>query len=256
MTLGFSLYKLAGSFAVPPGLFILAAAVLAVPNLRRRGNRAPGFLALFLALGLFLFSTPAGARFLAGDLEDVKASLPEAGKKAAILVLGGGVRYGGDLSADEPGPLATVRIVTAHEIARKHPWPVIVTGGLPWKPNAPTTAEIMAAKLRDLGTAGPILLASRSRTTWEDLVQTSEILKAKGIRHLVLVTNAFHMKRAIWIAERVMPEIRVYPFPAGHLLDRVPLRAADFLPGPEMAGYLAFRERVGLAAARLMARFR
>jgi len=255
LTLGFFLYKLAGSLIVPPGLFILAAAALAALNLRRR-DRFSGCLALLLALGLFLFSTPAGARLLAGNLEDVKASLPESGEKAALLVLGGGVRYGGNLSRDEPGPLTTVRIVTAYEIARKHRWPVIVTGGLPWKPGGATTAEIMAETLRNLGYSGPLLLVSRSRTTWEDLVLTAEVLRAKEIRHLVLVTNAFHMKRAVRIAERVMPEVRLYPFPAGHLLDRIPLRPVDFLPAPEMAGYLAFRERVGLVAAHLMPLFR
>jgi len=256
LTLGFFLYKLAGSLIVPPGLFILAASALAGTSLSRRKDRAAGCLALFLAAGLFVFSTPAGARFLAGDLEDVEASLPGAGVKAAILVLGGGVRYGGDLSVDEPGPLTSVRIVTAYQIAAKHPWPVSGTGGLPWKPDGATTAEIMAKKLRDLGYSGPLLLVSRSRTTREDLVQARDVLKAKGIRHLVLVTNAFHMKRAAWIAGQVMPEVRLYPFPAGHLLDRVPLRPLDFLPGAEMAGYLACRERVGLAAERLTARFR
>jgi uncharacterized SAM-binding protein YcdF (DUF218 family) len=131
--------------------------------------------------------------------------------------------------------------------------PIIVTGGLPWKPGEATTAEIMASALRHLGYNGPILMASRSRTTWEDLAQAKEILKAKGIRHLVLVTNAFHMKRALWVAGKAMPGVRVYPFPAGHLLDRVPLRALDFIPGPDMAGALVFRERAGLAAYRLKA---
>lgn len=256
MSLGFFLYKLAGSLIVPPGLFILAAAALAAQNLRRRESRAAGFLALFLAVGLFLFSTPAGARFLAGDLEEVKASLPKAGEKAALLVLGGGVRYGGAFSGDEPGPLTTLRILSAFEISRKHPWPVIVTGGSPWRAGGATTSEIMAGKLRDLGYSGPLLLVSRSRTTREDLAQAREVLRAKGIRQAVLVTNAFHMKRALWIASQVMPEVLVYPFPAGHLLDRVPLQPADFLPAPEMAGYLAFREKVALAAERLMAPFR
>ena len=251
MTAGFFLYKLLGSLVVPPGLFILAALGLSLASSRRRDGKRTAMATLFLALGLYLFSTPAGARLLAGDLENVPASLPARGEKAAILVLGGGVRYGGNTSPDEPGPLATVRLVTAYEITKKNNWTVIVTGGLPWKPGEPTTAEIMAARLRNLGYSGPILMASRSRTTWEDMVQAGEILEARGIRHLVLVTNAFHMRRALWIAERVMPGVRSYPFPAGHLVDRVPLRPMDFLPGPDMAGALVFRERVGLAVARL-----
>lgn len=251
MTVGFFLYKLLGSLVVPPGLFVLAALLLALALSRRKNERGSAMAALLLAFGLYLFSTPAGARLLAGDLEDVQASLPPRGEKAAILVLGGGVRYGGNLSPDEPGPLATARIVTAYEISRKNSWPVIVTGGLPWKQGEPTTAEVMAASLRRLGYSGPILMASRSRTTWEDMVQAGEILTAKRIRHLVVVTNAFHLRRALWIAERVMPGVRLYPFPAGHLLDRVPLRPMDFIPGPDMAGALVFRERIGLAFARL-----
>lgn len=251
MTIGFFLYKLAGSLVVPPGLFVMIAAALALALARRRNGKPAAAAALLLSIGLYLFSTPAGARLLAGDLENVTSSLPSPGEKAAILVLGGGVRYGGNLSVDEPGPLATVRVVTAYQIARKHAWPVIVTGGLPWKPGEATTAEVMAAKLRQLGYAGPILMASRSRTTWEDMAQTAEILKAKGIRHIVVVTNAFHMRRALQIAGTLMPEVRTYSFPAGYLLDRVPLRPLDFLPGPDSAGALVFRERVGIAAARL-----
>jgi len=251
LTVGFFLYKLLGSLVVPPGLFILGALFLALVLGRRKNEKGTAMAALLLALGLYLFSTPAGARLLAGDLENVPASLPPRGEKAVILVLGGGVRYGGNLSPDEPGALATVRIVTAYEISKKNSWPVIVTGGLPWKPGEPTTAEIMAARLRHLGYPGPILMASRSRTTREDMMQAAEILKARGTRHLVLVTNAFHMKRALWIAGKVMPDVRLYPFPAGHLVDRVPLRPMDFLPGPDMAGALVFRERVGLFAERL-----
>lgn len=251
MTAGFFLYKLLGSLVVPPGLFILAALGLSLASSRRRDGKRTAMATLFLALGLYLFSTPAGARLLAGDLENVPASLPARGEKAAILVLGGGVRYGGNTSPDEPGPLATVRLVTAYEITKKNNWTVIVTGGLPWKPGEPTTAEIMAAKLRNLGYPGPILMASRSRTTWEDMVQAGEILEARGIRHLVLVTNAFHMKRALWLAARHVHGATVHPFPAGHLVDRVPLRPLDFLPTADMAGAVLFRERVGLAVERL-----
>ncbi len=251
MTVGFFLYKLAGSLVVPPGLFVLVSLALALASARRKNGRTAAAAALLLSIGLYVFSTPAGARLLAGDLENVASSLPSPTEKAAILVLGGGVRYGGNSSVDEPGPLTTVRIVTAYEIAKKHAWPVIVTGGLPWKPGEATTAEVMSAKLRRLGFTGPILMAARSRTTWEDLAQTGEILRAKGIRHLVVVTNAFHMKRALRIAEELLPNVRTYPFPAGHLLDRVPLRPFDFLPGPDAAAALVFRERVGLAAVRL-----
>lgn len=253
MTLGFFVYKLLGSLVVPPGLFILAALVLAFILDRKKAGKAAPILALLLAVGLYVFSTPAGARILAGDIENVSPSLPPQGEKAVIVVLGGGVRYGGNRSPDEPGPLASLRVTAAYEITRKHAWPVIVTGGLPWKPGEATTAEVMATKLRNLGYAGKILMAGKSRTTWEDMEQTREILGSLGTRNIVLVTNAFHMKRALWIARKLMPNVRIHSFPAGYLLDRVPLRPLDFLPGPDMAGALVFRERIGLAAARLKA---
>jgi uncharacterized SAM-binding protein YcdF (DUF218 family) len=249
--LAFFAYKLAGSLIVPPGLFVLALVVLALSLARKKNGKGYAAGALLLALGLYAFSTPAGARLLAGDMEDVPASLPPAGTKAAILVLGGGVSYGGNHYPDEPGALATLRLLAALEAAKTNPGPVIVTGGLPWKPGEATTAEVMAKTLRRMGFKGEILMAGRTRTTREDLVQAGEIMQSLKLGHLVLVTNAFHMKRALWLAARHVHGAVVHPFPAGHLVDRVPLRPLDFLPTADMAGPLLFRERVGLSVERL-----
>ena len=249
--MAFFAYKLAGSLAVPPGLFILGLLALALSLGRRKNGKGYAAAALLLAVGLYVFSTPAGARLLAGDLEDVPASLPPAGTKAATLVLGGGVSYGGTHYPDEPGALATLRLLAALEVSKKNPGPVIVTGGLPWKPGEATTAEVMAKALRRMGFKGEILMAGRTRTTREDLREAGQIMKSLKLGHLVLVTNAFHMKRALWLASRSVHRAEVHPFPAGHLVDRVPLRALDFLPAADMAGALLFRERVGLAVERL-----
>lgn len=249
--MAFFAYKLAGSMIVPPGLFILCLVALALSLARKKNGKGYAAFALLLALGLYIFSTPAGARLLAGDVEDVKASLPPVGTKAAILVLGGGVSYGGTHYPDEPGALATLRLLAALEVSKNNPGPVIVTGGLPWKPGEATTAEVMARALRRMGFKGEILMAGRTRTTREDLVRAGEIMESLKLGHLVLVTNAFHMKRALWLAARHVHGAELHPFPAGHLVDRVPLRPLDFLPTADMAGAVLFRERVGLAVERL-----
>lgn len=71
----FALYKIAGAFAAPPGLFVIillamAAALFLKSRRPRRAFGTAASLALFvLAAALCAMSTPAGARFITGPLE-------------------------------------------------------------------------------------------------------------------------------------------------------------------------------------------
>ena len=120
----FALYKIAGAFAAPPGLFVIIllamAAVLFLKS--RRASRAFGTaasLALFVfAAALCAMSTPAGARFITGPLEaKYAAQLPPDGETAAFLVLAGGSSYDAAGSSVQPSPLALERVYTAVTLA-------------------------------------------------------------------------------------------------------------------------------------------
>lgn len=56
----------------------------------------------------------------------------------------------------------------------------------------------MANVLKQLGIpAESILLESKSRNTWQNALYTLPILKEQGIKRVLLVTSAYHMRRAL-----------------------------------------------------------
>jgi uncharacterized SAM-binding protein YcdF (DUF218 family) len=54
-----------------------------------------------------------------------------------------------------------------------------------------------------------------SRTTWENATLSAPLLRAAGVRCIVLVTQAWHMPRARWCFER--QGFAVVPAPMGFL---------------------------------------
>jgi uncharacterized SAM-binding protein YcdF (DUF218 family) len=55
----------------------------------------------------------------------------------------------------------------------------------------------------------------RSRTTWENARMSAEILLPEGIQRVVVVTQAWHMPRAVWSFEKA--GFSVVPAPVGFL---------------------------------------
>lgn len=51
-----------------------------------------------------------------------------------------------------------------------------------------------------------IILEKRSRSTIENAIEVRRIFEEKGFRSMVLITSGYHMKRALYIFRRVMPE--------------------------------------------------
>ena len=56
-------------------------------------------------------------------------------------------------------------------------------------------------------------LEERSRTTWENARFSAEMLQAQGIKSVVLVTDAWHMRRSRWSFEQA--GLQVIPAPQG-----------------------------------------
>jgi uncharacterized SAM-binding protein YcdF (DUF218 family) len=88
---------------------------------------------------------------------------------------------------------------------------LVLTGGEPWPGDS-------AASLRDVAvTQGippeRIRLESRSRDTRESLVDVEPILRAEGVRSVILVTSPSHQRRASLLARRALPGIRIINHP-------------------------------------------
>ncbi len=118
---------------------------------------------------------------------------------------------------------------------------------------AHTEADDLATLLRLAGVpARDILLEERSRNTRENARYTRQLLAAHPeIKSLVLVTSAFHQRRALGCFRRV--GLAPTPFPAGYLsTDRRLTPQSWLIPDPEalvlwsrllheLTGYLVYR---------------
>ena len=90
----------------------------------------------------------------------------------------------------------------------------------------------------------------QSRTTYENAVNTAQLLSAERITNVVIVTHAWHMPRALWAFERV----GLKPLPWLAPRDFVRLRRIDDVL-PSIAAlhdsYHALHEMIGGAYYRL-----
>lgn len=246
---GFFLYKLVGAMVTLPGLLILLLFLAGFRAFRGRCRKPVlGLLLLLLACGLTFLSTPWGVDAVLKPLETaVEPSLPPDGEPAMVVVLSGGL-WRGAQGETELGMQTLQRLIGGWEVARDHHWPLLVSGGDPGNHGGATIAQVMAQRVRKWGFDEPLLVEDASRTTWENLENTRKVMEEKGIRDIVLVTHAYHMKRSLLCALRAMPGYLIHPWPVGRLADEGRIVPADRLPG---AGYLyhnmmALREYVGL----------
>jgi uncharacterized SAM-binding protein YcdF (DUF218 family) len=168
----------------------------------------------------------------------------------AIVLLGGGTR-----GYTHMGRLADLnqhadRLVHAAELYKAGKAPVILLSG-----GAPRGGKDEAGQMRDLlrvmgVPAQAMLLETESLNTAENAQYSAQLLRARGLQRVLLVTSAFHMRRAqrLFSAEG----LQVIPAPT----DFQRLVVAGILPGwlpgvgnlarstnalHEMAGYLVYQ---------------
>lgn len=245
----FFLYKLAGMVVTLPGLLLILMFLAALWAFRGPSRKPVlGLFLLLLACGLTFLSTPLGVRKVLLPLETaIESSLPPSERETLVVVLSGGLWRGADGQV-QVGMHTLQRLVGGWEVARQNHWPLVLSGGDPGNHGGETLAEAMAHRVRQWGFEEPLILETDSRTTWENLENTRAIMDERGIRDVVLVTHAYHMKRSLLSALRAMPGYRIYPWSVGRFADEGPLTVTDWLPS---SGYLyqnmiAIREYVGL----------
>ncbi|MDD0843025.1 YdcF family protein [Pseudomonas sp. Gutcm_11s] len=166
--------------------------------------------------GLWLLSLPVVVEW-ASRLIEREPALAEAewsrlGERAEVLVVLGSGREEADPAwgSDQPSVTAIERLRYAARLQRASQLPILISGGLHYG-QPPSEAALMAESLqRDFGVATRWQEA-RSRNTWENAQFSAEMLKAEGIRRVVLVTQAAHMPRARWCFERAGLEVVVAP---------------------------------------------
>lgn len=227
---------------------ILCGAVIAF-RWRRTG------LALVLASAVLLY---ACCTHVVADrlLAAVEGLLPPANPDAladaqAIAVLSGDVyagRRGG--APDDVGLHTLARLRLAAALYRAHPLPILVTGAASGRTHESAAALMARALEQDYGIKAT-WIEKRATTTFENGTYSAAIFKANNISRVIVVTEAWHLPRAVWsFAHAGMTAI---PAPAERIYLGRYLNWREFLPDYSSfaRSFFALHELLGLAYYRV-----
>jgi uncharacterized SAM-binding protein YcdF (DUF218 family) len=209
----FFLKKLVTPFILPPGIFILAL-LFSGGLLIFFKRRKIGIFNLLLGLLLWIFCSAPFSNYLLGCLESEFDISPNVTGDSIILLGGGIIDKVPDFSGyGTPTDRMLARIVAAVRIQKKLNIPIIVSGGKVYK-NTSSEAEIAKRFLVDLGVEeGRIVIEENARDTYENAKYSKEICMRNNYKKPILITSAFHMKRAVLSFNTV--GLDVIPYPAG-----------------------------------------
>lgn len=210
MSIEWLLRNLAVSLVLPP-LNAIVAGLLALV-LWRRYPRAARALVVLSTVGLWLQCTPAVTQWLQKPLLPAPLHAPADIKPApqAIVVLGGGVQRGALEYAGTPaaagtdatlGQYSLERVRYAAWLARETGLPVLVSGGAPDERSV-AEAVLMKQALETEYRVPVRWVESRSTTTMENARLSAPMLAQSGVTRIFLVTDAWHMRRAVRNFER------------------------------------------------------
>lgn len=191
--------KFGASWILPPGLFIVLLIILSV-YLTKYSTRA----AICVGVGTLIFyllCTGFVAERLMGQLEKIYSppeKIEETGADVIVLLGGGAIRDIKDV--DGEGVLcasSSSRLLTAVRLQKKFNLPILLSGGQVYSDSA-SEALIYKRVLKSLGVPeDKILVEKESINTTQNAIFSAEILREKNLHHPIIVTSAFHMKRAV-----------------------------------------------------------
>jgi uncharacterized SAM-binding protein YcdF (DUF218 family) len=197
------MYRVAADLLQPFFLLYLLTALLLLSLWRKRREDRRRLLALTLSFVLLsLCCVPAMGYLALGSLEWPYPPLEQRPEDTqAIVVLAGYIQPAppGQKRPDM-GEDTLSRSMRAVDVYRQGSrCPILVSGGpVDAEGRGPTCAPLMRDFLVQLGVpASDVIVEDRSRTTWENAVESSKLLEARGIRKIVLVTDAAHLFRAV-----------------------------------------------------------
>ena len=129
-----------------------------------------------------------------------------------------------------PSPLMMGRIVTAVRLYQRLGLPIIVTGGRVFDDGTVAEAPVVKRFLMDLGVPANIIIEEdRARDTVQNARLTAAICREQGFSRPILLTAAYHLKRAGMAFDAA--GMQVTPFPAYFLGSRnIPYRWRHLLP--------------------------
>jgi uncharacterized SAM-binding protein YcdF (DUF218 family) len=235
------------SSLIPPNLFILLAMVGVV--LAWRSRRVGLALATAAVACLYLGSTPVVGFLLiraADNIVRVVPTLPLPAPPGAIVVLSAEYRHSNVPGGrDTVGPVTLERLAEAAREQRRTGLPILVSGG--WLKDADDSlAGMMAESLQNDFHVPVKWREERSLTTYENALYSAAILRGAGISSARVVTNPWHMARALWSFYAVGYPVVAAPLREGQSLELSPSIVFPQVPAL-LASYYALHELTGLA---------
>ncbi len=196
------LKPIASALVLPPAGPLLLAAIggaLAASRWRKLG----GVLAATGLGAAWLLSTHAVALMLVAALvPEVPAVTPaQVASVQAIVVLGGGTQESApEYGAAQPGPHTLARLRYGAWLARRTGQPLAFAGGVGWaSAGTQRTSEAAVAQRvwQDEYGLAARWLDDQSRDTRENAQRLARMLQADGVRRIALVSDAWHLPRAM-----------------------------------------------------------
>ena len=231
------------NLVVPPfGFVTLAVLAMLLP----RQNRLRRIVLGIAIIGLVALAMPVVADRMLDRLEvHLPSPPPGSPLPKAIIVLSAEIRRTSDTPAFVVGHLTLERLAAAARLQRKTGLPVLVSGGT-LQNDAPPMADVMADSMRDDFRVPVQWRETHSRTTLENAQLSAEILKKEGITSVYVVTNAWHMRRALLAFRGTGLIVTPAPTPPDR---RSGFVFNDFLPRTStwIVSYYALHEWIGYA---------
>ena len=240
------LKQLVRNLILPPAGPLLLA-LLGVLLLKRRPRTARVLLVAGIG-SLWLLSTPIVSDVFTNLAERYPPLDPRlgAGAQAVVILGGGGQRpFAPEYQGPAAEPYLLERLSYGAYVAQMTRLPILVTG-----------YSIEAAAMRDtlhrnFGVDAR-WVDDRSFDTFQNAGNSARMLHADGVRRVILVTRATHMRRSV--EEFRAAGMEVVPAPVGMLADRE-LGLYSYLPNTEslQRSYAAIYELLGEPVRRFLA---
>lgn len=200
MSISWLINNFVSTFLLPP-LNLLLLMVLGLALWSRRPRAARWLLTMVVA-ALWVLSMPLVGGVLLRSLELPPVTADAVKGAQAIIILGGGrLREAPEYGEEAPGQETLLRLRYAAKLHRESGLPILTTGGKPDGGDL-SEAEVMARSLeRDFHV--PVRWKEgASDNTGENIRLSAALLREAGITRVLVVSNAWHLKRAQSAFER------------------------------------------------------